>query len=112
MHDYVGSTSRELMDLRPEKPHTRTDSITYKGDSHGKIKFKVVYKPFSYYTNFEDVCTLQKAPTGTPQGGGLLVIIIHQGSGFKGKHHTNPYVSFLFQGELKKTMVCVFVLYS
>lgn len=44
-----------------------------------------------------------KAPEGTPAGGGLLVVIVHEAQDVEGKHHTNPYVRLLFKGEDKRT---------
>ncbi|EOY15072.1 Calcium-dependent lipid-binding (CaLB domain) family protein isoform 2 [Theobroma cacao] len=46
---------------------------------------------------------VQKAPEGTPAGGGLLVIIVHEAEDVEGKYHTNPHARLLFRGEERKT---------
>lgn len=46
---------------------------------------------------------VQKAPDGTPAGGGLLCVIVHEAQDLEGKHHTNPYTKIVFQGEEKRT---------
>ncbi|KAL6504760.1 Synaptotagmin-2 [Orobanche hederae] len=46
---------------------------------------------------------VQKAPQGTPDGGGLLAIIVHEAQDLEGKYHTNPSVRINFRGEEKKT---------
>ncbi|KAJ1398977.1 Synaptotagmin-like mitochondrial-lipid-binding domain [Sesbania bispinosa] len=35
--------------------------------------------------------TVQQAPEGTPEGGGLLVVIVHEAQDVEGKYHTNPH---------------------
>nr|XP_043625745.1 synaptotagmin-1-like [Erigeron canadensis] len=70
----------------------------------GKIMVEIMYIPCSYYTAFEDICPLQKAPTGTPKGGGLLLVIIHEAIDLQSSYHSNPYASLLFRGELRKTV--------
>lgn len=108
MHEHVGVDKWGLNYLHPNKPTTETFTLlknSISGHFQGKIIVEMVYKPFAYYTTFEDVCPLQKAPIGTPQGGGLFVVIVHECSIVQGKHHTNPFVSILFRGELRKTVV-------
>ena len=76
--------------------------------SRGQIVVEVLYKPFKddeKPVDVQDSNELQKAPEGTPTGGGLLVVIIHEAQDVEGKHHTNPYVRLLFRGEEKKTKV-------
>ncbi|TKY75495.1 Synaptotagmin-1 protein [Spatholobus suberectus] len=52
---------------------------------------------------FDRTQSMQKAPEGTPPGGGLLVVIIHEGQDIEGKYHTNPHVRLIFRGEEKRT---------
>ena len=53
--------------------------------------------------NSEDLNAIEKAPEGTPDGGGLLVVIVHEAQDLEGKHHTNPQVRLIFRGEEKRT---------
>ncbi|CAN6485295.1 unnamed protein product [Victoria cruziana] len=73
----------------------------------GQITLDVTYKPFKaedLANEFsEETGTVESAPEGTPAGGGLLVIVIHEAQDLEGKHHTNPYVRLLFKGEERKT---------
>lgn len=75
----------------------------------GQITLDVTYKPFKaedLANEFsEETGTVESAPEGTPAGGGLLVIVIHEAQDLEGKHHTNPYVRLLFKGEERKTKV-------
>lgn len=48
---------------------------------------------------------MESAPEGTPEGGGLLVVIVHEAEDVEGKYHTNPYVRVVFRGEEKKSQV-------
>ena len=69
---------------------------------------EVMYKPFGedqMVTDVKEVSAMQKAPVGTPEGAGLLVII-HEGKNLEGKHHTNPSVRVLFHGKEKRTKAC------
>nr|XP_043623279.1 nodulation receptor kinase-like [Erigeron canadensis] len=114
IHEILGMTRLHLTNFTSENPEPQEIRLCkvnrYCSEDHtegylqGKIMVKVMYKPCAYYTNFEDVCPLQKAPTGTPRNGGLFVVIIHEAVNLKSKHHYNPYVSLLFQGKSRKTM--------
>ena len=76
--------------------------------SRGQLVVELLYKPFKddeAPKDVEDENAVQKAPDGTPEGGGLLVVMIHQAEDVEGKHHTNPYVRLLFRGEEKRTKV-------
>ena len=75
--------------------------------SRGQIVVELLYKPFKEedMPTFEDAGAVQKAPEGTPAGGGVLVVRVHEAQDVEGKHHTNPYVRILFKGEEKKTKV-------
>nr|KAJ0188538.1 hypothetical protein LSAT_V11C900465230 [Lactuca sativa] len=54
-------------------------------------------------TGVEEVSAMQTAPVGTPEGDGLIAVIIHEGEDLEGKHHTHPSVCVLFHGEEKRT---------
>ncbi|KAH9625474.1 hypothetical protein KSS87_008137 [Heliosperma pusillum] len=74
--------------------------------SRGQLFLEIRFKSFKgedVRVDPEDSGEVEKAPEGTPAGGGMLVIIIHQAQDVEGKHHTNPYVRLLFRGEEKKT---------
>ena len=76
--------------------------------SRGELVLELTYKPFKedeMPNDVEESGAVEKAPEGTPAGGGLLVIIVHEAQDVEGKHHTNPYVRLLFKGEERKTKV-------
>nr|GMD02525.1 synaptotagmin-1-like isoform X1 [Ipomoea batatas] len=66
---------------------------------------ELTYKPFKEEDKPNNVesGTIEKAPEGTPPGGGVLAVLIHEAEDVEGKHHTNPYVRIIFKGEEKKT---------
>lgn len=106
-----------LKDLTPEEPKTLTLDLlknlnpedVQNEKSRGQLVVEANYKPFKdneIPTNIEDADpAVQKAPEGTPDGGGLLVIIVHEAQDLEGKNHTNPSVRVLFHGEERKTKV-------
>lgn len=105
-----------LKDLTPEEPKVLTLNLLKTLDpndpqnekSRGQIVLEVMYKPFTdeEMPNDDDQSgEVEKAPEGTPAGGGLLVVIVHEAQDLEGKHHTNPFVRLLFRGEEKKTKV-------
>lgn len=113
-HDKMGMNVIPLKDLTPEEPKVMTLNLLKNMDpndvqnekSRGDIVVEVVYKPFQddeIPNDVEDSNAVDKAPEGTPAGGGLLVVIVHEAQDVEGKHHTNPYVRLLFKGEEKKT---------
>lgn len=74
--------------------------------SRGQLVLELMYKPFSadqLPDNVEASDDVQKAPDGTPSGGGLLVVIVHEAQDLEGKHHVNPSARILFRGEERKT---------
>lgn len=76
--------------------------------SRGQIVLEVMYKPFGedeMPNNIEVSNEVQKAPEGTPDGGGVLVVIVHEAQDLEGKHHVNPSVRLFFRGEEKRTKV-------
>lgn len=112
-HDKMGMNVVPLKELTPEEPKIMTLELLKNMDlndpqnekSRGQLMVELTYKPFK-----EDDVNLsfteqaeQKAPEGTPAGGGLLVVIVHEAQDVEGKHHTNPYVRLLFRGEEKRT---------
>ena len=105
-----------LKEITPDEPKTMTLDLLKNMDpndvqnekSRGQLVVEVMYKPFKEEEvpdDIEDPNEVQKAPDGTPAGGGLLVIIIHEAVDVEGKHHTNPYARLLFRGEERKTKV-------
>lgn len=115
-HDKMGMNVIPLKELTPEEPKVMTLELlknmdlndTQNEKSRGQIMIEFVYKPFSddkVPAENEDGNVIEKAPEGTPEGGGLLVVIIHQAEDLEGKHHTNPSVRLLFRGEEKRTKV-------
>ncbi|KAJ8772516.1 hypothetical protein K2173_027693 [Erythroxylum novogranatense] len=112
-HDKMGMNVIPLKELTPEEPKVVTLDLlkTMNPDDvsnekqRGQLVVEVVYRPFKddQMSNMDDSSAMEKAPEGTPAGGGLLVIIIHEAQDVEGKHHTNPYVRLLFKGEEKRT---------
>lgn len=105
-----------LKELTPEEPKIMTLNLLKNMDpndvqnekSRGDLVVEVVYKPFKedeIPNDLEDSNAVDKAPEGTPAGGGLLVVIVHEAQDLEGKHHTNPYVRLFFRGEERKTKV-------
>ncbi|XP_041019696.1 synaptotagmin-2-like [Juglans microcarpa x Juglans regia] len=113
-HDKMGMNVIPLKELTPDEPKVMTLDLLKNMDpndvqnekSRGQLVVEVVYRPFKEEevpNDTEGENELQKAPEGTPAGGGMLVIIIHEAEDVEGKHHTNPYVRLLFKGEEKRT---------
>ncbi|GMY28234.1 synaptotagmin-2-like [Fagus crenata] len=113
-HDKMGMNVIPLKELTPDETKVMTLDLLKNMDPNdvqnekprGQIVVEVLYKPFTEEEmphNIEDSNEVQKAPEGTPSGGGMLVVIIHEAQNVEGKHHTNPYVRLLFRGEEKKT---------
>ncbi|KAL0360527.1 UNVERIFIED_CONTAM: Synaptotagmin-2 [Sesamum radiatum] len=115
-HDKMGLNVIPLKDLTPEEPKTLTLELlknlnpddVQNEKSRGQLVVEVNYKPFKdneLPADVEDADSVQKAPEGTPEGGGLLVIIVHEAQDLEGKNHTNPSARVLFRGEERKTKV-------
>ncbi|XP_038716247.1 synaptotagmin-2 isoform X2 [Tripterygium wilfordii] len=113
-HDKIGMNVVPLKDLTPEEPKVMTLDIlknmnpndVQNEKSRGQLVVELVYKTFKddeIPTESGDSNAVEKAPEGTPAGGGLLVVIVHEAEDVEGKHHTNPYVRLTFRGEEKKT---------
>lgn len=111
-HDKMGMNAVPLKELTPDEPKEFTLDLLKTVDpndpqnekSRGQIVIQLTYKAFKEEDlgkDFED--SLQQAPEGTPAGGGVLVVILHEAQDLEGKHHTNPYARIVFRGEEKKT---------
>ncbi|CAK9312739.1 unnamed protein product [Citrullus colocynthis] len=113
-HDKMGMNVVPLKELTPDESKEFTLDVlknmdpndTQNEKSRGQLVVELLYKPFKddeAPKEVDDEEAVQKAPDGTPDGGGLLVVIVHQAEDVEGKHHTNPYVRLLFRGEEKRT---------
>uniref|UniRef100_A0A5B6YHQ5 Putative synaptotagmin-2 n=2 Tax=Davidia involucrata TaxID=16924 RepID=A0A5B6YHQ5_DAVIN len=113
-HDKMGLNVVPLKELTPDEPKVFTLDLLKNMDpndvqnekSRGQIMLELTYKPFNddeMPKDIEDPNAVEKAPEGTPDGGGLLVVIVHEAQDLEGKHHTNPHVRLLFKGEEKRT---------
>nr|XP_016502039.1 PREDICTED: synaptotagmin-1-like isoform X1 [Nicotiana tabacum] len=113
-HDKMGTNVVPLRDLTPDESKTMTLDLLKNIDlndaqndkQRGQIVVELTYKPFKEEDlpkDFEESGTVLKAPEGTPPGGGVLVVIVHQAEDVEGKNHTNPYVRIIFKGEERKT---------
>lgn len=112
----MGMNVIPLKELTPDEPKDFTLDLLKNMDvndaqnekSRGQLVVELTYKPFKEEDipkDFEETDTVQKAPEGTPAGGGLLVVVVHEAQDVEGKHHTNPHVRILFRGEERKTKV-------
>ncbi|CAK9139598.1 unnamed protein product [Ilex paraguariensis] len=110
----MGMNVIPLKELTPDEPKVWTLDLLKNMDandvqnekSRGQLMVELTYKPLKEEDmpkDFEDSGTTVKAPEGTPDGGGLLVVIVHEAQDVEGKHHTNPFVRILFRGEERKT---------
>ncbi|XP_052296506.1 synaptotagmin-2 isoform X2 [Citrus sinensis] len=113
-HDKMGMNVIPLKDITPEEPREMTLDLLKNMDpndtrnekSRGQVVVEVLYKPFKgdeIPPDMDGPNSVQKAPEGTPEGGGLLVVILHEAQDVEGKYHTNPSARILFRGEEKKT---------
>ncbi|KAH9622516.1 hypothetical protein KSS87_008681 [Heliosperma pusillum] len=110
--DKMGMNTVSLKDLTPDEPQQFTLDLLKTLDpndpqnekSRGQIVVELTYKENDkddLGANFSD--TIVEAPEGTPAGGGVLVVIVHEGQDLEGKHHTNPSARVIFRGEERKT---------
>ncbi|KAE8703154.1 Synaptotagmin-1 [Hibiscus syriacus] len=101
-HDKMGMNEVPLQDLAPDEPKVMTLELlknkgaeeSAKDKSRGQLVVELTYKPFKeeeIQKTFQESRTLQRAPDNTPDGGGMLVIIVHEAEHIEGKSHTNPY---------------------
>ncbi|CDP07376.1 unnamed protein product [Coffea canephora] len=114
VHDKMGINVVPLKELAPDEPKVVTLDLLknlnpndpQNEKSRGQLVLEVLYKPFKddeMPDDIEDSNSIQKAPEGTPESGGLLVVIVHEAQDLEGKHHTNPSVRLLFRGEERRT---------
>lgn len=105
-----------LKDLPPDEPKVFTLDLLKNMDQNdvqneknrGQIVVELTYKPFKedeLAADLDETQRVKNAPEGTPEHGGLLVVIVHEAQDVEGKHHNNPYVRLLFKGEEKRTKV-------
>lgn len=113
-HDKMGMNLVPLKDLPPEESKVFTLDLLKNMDmndvqnekNRGQIVVELTYKPFKedeLAADLDDAQKVKDAPEGTPENGGLLVVIVHEAQDVEGKHHNNPYVRLLFKGEEKRT---------
>nr|XP_011459105.1 PREDICTED: synaptotagmin-2 isoform X2 [Fragaria vesca subsp. vesca] len=113
-HDKMGMNVVPLSELTPDESKVMTLDILKNMDPNdaqneklrGQLVVELLYKPFKedeMPEDKEDSKEVQKAPEGTPEGGGMLVVIVHEAEDLEGKHHTNPHVRLLFKGEERRT---------
>ncbi|KAJ8452980.1 hypothetical protein Cgig2_014743 [Carnegiea gigantea] len=112
-HDKMGMNSVPLKDLMPHEPKEvaldllkSMDPDDQNDKSRGQIVVTLTYKAFTEEElgrDFEKNETMPYAPEGTPAGGGVLVVKVHEAQALEGKRHTNPSVKVTFRGDEKKT---------
>ncbi|KAE8659850.1 Synaptotagmin-1 [Hibiscus syriacus] len=113
-HEEMGMNVVPLKDLTPDEPKFLTLDLRknmnsvdpHNNKSRGQLVVEVMYKPFKedeMLDDTEESNMIEKTPDGTPTGGGLLVVIVHEAEDLEGKYHTNPHVRLLFKGEERKT---------
>ncbi|KAL8128935.1 hypothetical protein V2J09_018090 [Rumex salicifolius] len=113
-HRKMGMNVVPLSQLTPDETKTLTIDLLRSmdpNDEHnkkprGQLVMELNYKHFKedeMGNDIEDSDEVEKAPDGTPSGGGLLVVIIHHAEDLEGKNHTNPYARLVFKGEERKT---------
>lgn len=112
----MGMNVIPLKDLTPDEPKVVTVDILKNMDANdaqneklrGQLVVELIYKHFKedeMPQDDEDPNAIQKAPEGTPAGGGVLVVLVYEAEDVEGKHHTNPQVRILFRGEERRTKV-------
>ncbi|ESW09344.1 hypothetical protein PHAVU_009G119800 [Phaseolus vulgaris] len=115
-HDKMGMNMIPLKDLVSEEPKLFTLDLlknmnpkdAQNEKSRGQIIMELTYKPFraeDLAKSFKQAHSIKDPPEGTPPGGGLLVVIIHEAQDVEGKYHTNPHVRLIFKGEERRTKI-------
>ncbi|KAL6210115.1 hypothetical protein ACLB2K_021053 [Fragaria x ananassa] len=98
-HEKMGINVIPLKDLPNDEPKVLTLDLLKTMDlndpqnekNRGQLELELTYKPFveeDLQKGYDETQTLEKAPEGTPPGGGLLVVIVHEGQDLEGKHHS------------------------
>ncbi|KAF2324706.1 hypothetical protein GH714_016409 [Hevea brasiliensis] len=114
-HDKMGMNVVPLKELTPDEPKVMTLNLLKNMDpndaenekSRGQLVVELEYKPFkedNTPNGIADPNAVEKAPEGTPAGGGLFVVIVHEAQDVEGKHHSNRYVTFQGGGEKNEGM--------
>ncbi|QCE16909.1 synaptotagmin-2-like isoform X1 [Vigna unguiculata] len=115
-HDKMGMNMIHLKDLKVDEPKVFTLELlknmnpkdAQNEKSRGQIVIELTYKPFrdeELAKSFKEPHPTKSPPQGTPPGGGLLVVIIHEAQDVEGKYHTNPHVRLIFRGEERRTKI-------
>lgn len=112
-HDKMGLNVVHLKDLTPEEPKVVTLDVlknlnpddAQNEKARGQLVVEVNYKPYGEdeLPSMIVAGEVESAPEGTPEGGGVLVIIVHEAEDLEGKHHMNPSARLHFRGEVRKT---------
>lgn len=111
----MGLNVVHLKDLTPEEPKVVTVDVlknlnpddAQNEKARGQLVVEVNYKPYGEdeLPSMIVAGEVESAPEGTPEGGGVLVIIVHEAEDLEGKHHMNPSARLHFRGEVRKTKV-------
>ncbi|BAT77463.1 hypothetical protein LR48_Vigan04g255500 [Vigna angularis] len=115
-HDKMGMNIIPLKELTVDEPKVFTLELlknlnpkdAQNEKSRGQIILELTYKPFrneDLAKSFKEPHPTKSPPQGTPPGGGLLVVIIHEAQDVEGKYHTNPHVRLIFRGEERRTKI-------
>ncbi|KAF7810785.1 synaptotagmin-2-like isoform X1 [Senna tora] len=114
-HEKMGVSIVHIKDLSPEEARVFTldllknieAEVNQSEKSRGQVVVELKYKAFKEedLVHGEEKIVTQKVPEGTPAGGGLLVVIVHEAQDVEGKYHTNPQARVIFKGEQKRTKV-------
>ncbi|XP_047983391.1 synaptotagmin-2-like [Salvia hispanica] len=113
-HEKMGLNVVHLKDLTPEEPKLVTLDVLknlnpddpQNEKARGHLVVEVNYKPFGEQELAScniAIGEVEKAPQGTPEGGGVLVVIVHEAEDLEGKNHNNPSARLHFRGEMRKT---------
>lgn len=110
-HDKLGMQVVPLSSLVPEEPKPLTLDLRKNMDDNdpsnlkprGQITVELLYRPFKEDDTIPEEKDEMKAPEGTPQGGGVLVVVVHKADDVEGRHHTNPLAKVVYKGQEFKT---------
>lgn len=113
-HEKMGKNAIPLIDVKPDEPKEFALDLLKTWDvndpsnekSRGQIVLELTYRPLKAEDlgkDFDEQQEMENAPEGTPAGGGVLVVTVHEAQDVEGKHHTNPFARIIFRGEKRKT---------